>query len=192
MGEPLRDEELLAAYRAGDEDAASVLFERYYVRLIELIRRQMGWQLVDLDSSADVAQSALQSFFAQLQESQVQVNSGDDLWPLLVTITLNKVRNRVKFWGRQKRDPSRQLRLTEGLDPLEHGPSPEDTAVIKELIERLLGRFSERPRRHRIVQLLLEGFSVSEIASEVGTTERTIYNTRVAAAKILEQLLTPE
>ena len=31
------DQELLAAFRAGGEDAATELFQRYYARLIELV-----------------------------------------------------------------------------------------------------------------------------------------------------------
>jgi hypothetical protein len=37
--------------------------------------------------------------------------------------------------------------------------------------------------------LILEGQGVGQIAQQVGATERTVYNTRRAAAKILEQVL---
>ena len=47
--------------------------------------------------------------------------------------------------------------------------------------------FSER--RRQIIKLILEGHGVGEIAREVGTTERTVYSTRLAAGKILEQVL---
>ena len=36
------DQKLIAAYRQGDEAAATELLEKYYVRLLELIRRQLG------------------------------------------------------------------------------------------------------------------------------------------------------
>lgn len=190
VDELVPDDELLAAYRAGNEDAASALFERYYARLLKLIRQQMGWRLKEVDSSADVAQSALQSFFVQLKDGRIEVSAGKTLWPLLVTITLNKVRNRGKFWERQRRDPSRRVPLSQGSDPLVRGPTPEDAAVLQELIERLLAPFSGR--RRRIVQLILEGCSIGEIAEQVGTTERTIYSTRQAAAKILDRVLDSE
>ncbi len=181
------DQELVAAYRAGGEEAATALFERYYARLLELIRREQGWRLRQAEGSADIAQSALRSFFAQLRESPVELVGDDNLWPLLVTITLNKVRNRGKFWQRQRRDPSRQAPIEAGDDPLEQGPSPADAVVLKELIENLLAPFSDR--RRRTVEMILEGHTNRAIAKEVGTTERTIYNTRQAAAKILKALL---
>jgi len=185
--ETASDEKLIAAYRQGDEAAASALFERYYCRLLELIRRQFGWKLRQVDGSMDVAQSVLRSFFSQIRHNRVQIAPDDSLWPLLATIAINKVRNRGKFWQREKRDPERQVALAGGSDPLEQGPLPEDAAAVKELIERLLEPFSDR--RRRIIELILEGCPVGEIAKEVGSTERTVYNTRRAAAKILEQVL---
>jgi RNA polymerase sigma-70 factor (ECF subfamily) len=181
------DEKLIAAYRQGDQAAASELFERYYSRLLELIRRQFGWKLRQVEGSMDVAQSVLRSFFSQIRQNRVQIAPDDSLWPLLATIAINKVRNRGKFWQRDKRNPDREIPLAAGGDPLEQGPSPDDAAAIKELIDRLLEPFSER--RRRIIQLILEGSPVGEIAKEVGSTERTVYNTRRAAAKILEQVL---
>lgn len=187
MNSSAPDRDLIAAYREGDEAAASALFERYYARLLELIRRQFGWKLRQVDGSMDVAQSVLRSFFSQIRQNRVQIAPDDSLWPLLATIAINKVRNRGKYWQREKRDPDRQIALAAGSDPLEQGPSPDDAAVVKELIDRLLEPFSDR--RRRIIQLILEGSPVGQIAKEVGSTERTVYNTRRAAAKILEQVL---
>jgi RNA polymerase sigma factor (sigma-70 family) len=181
------DQKLIAAYRQGDEAAANELLEKYYVRLLELIRRQLGWKLRDLEGSADVAQSVFRSFFSQVRENRVQIAPDNSLWPLLVTIALNKVRNLGKYWQREKRDPGRQVRLDGQDDPLESGPSPQDVAAVKELVDRLLEPFS--PRRRRIIELILEGQGVGQIAQQVGATERTVYNTRRAAAKILEQVL---
>ena len=184
---PVPDQQLIAAYQRGDEAAASELFERYYIRLLDLIRGQLGWKLREVEGSTDVAQSVLRSFFCQIRQDKVEVTPDNSLWPLLATIALNKVRNRGKFWRRERRDPSRQTPLGAGPDPLESGPSPEDLATVKELVDQLLEPFSER--RRQIIKLILEGHGVSEIAREVGTTERTVYSTRLAAGKILEQVL---
>jgi RNA polymerase sigma-70 factor, ECF subfamily len=185
--ESLPDQQLIEAYRQGSQQAATELFERYYVRLLELLRRQLGWRLKEVESSSDVAQSVLRSLFSEIGEPGVQLGPNDSLWPLLVTISLNKVRNLGKFWQREKRDPTRQLPLDSANDPLEQGPSPQDAAAVKELVERLLEPFSER--RRKIIELILEGEPVGHIATQLGTTERTVYNTRRAAAKMLGQVM---
>ncbi len=187
MAESYTDEQLLAAYRAGDQEAATALFERYYKRLLDLIRRQSGWRLKQAEGSMDVAQSVLRSFFGQLRQERVAVGIDESLWPLLVTIALNKVRNRGKFWQRARRDPGRVQPLDVQHDPLETGPSPDDVAALGDLVERLLEPFSDR--RRRIIELILAGQPVRQIATDVGATERTVFNTRMAAAKILEQVL---
>jgi DNA-directed RNA polymerase specialized sigma24 family protein len=184
------DERLLAAYRAGQDEAATALFERYYQRLIELIRRQSGWRVKLAEGSTDVAQSVLRSFFEQIRSRPVEIGADDSLWPLLATITLNKIRNRGKFWQRKQRDPARRQALEAGADPLETGPSAEDAVVLEDLIEHLLEPFSER--RRRILEGILAGQPVNKIALEVGASERTVFNTRQAAAKILEQILAGE
>lgn len=190
MAEIQTDEQLLAAYRAGDEVAATTLFERYYQRLLGLIRRQSSWRLKQAEGSMDVAQSVLRSFFGQLRGERIEVMEDQSLWPLLVTIALNKVRNRGKFWQRARRDLARAQSLDGQRDPLETGPSPGDVAALSDLVERLLEPFSDR--RRRIIEQILAGHAVREIAAEVGATERTVFNTRVAAAKILEQVLAKE
>jgi len=184
--EGLGDEQLLAAYRGGDEAAAQVLFERYYVRLVRLARERSGALLRGVEESADVAQSVFESVFVRGRASQIEIGPRDSLWPLLVTITVNKIRNRVKYWTRQQRDRRREVPL-EGNDPLESGPLPEDATRLNELVEQLLEAFS--PRRRTIVEHLLQNVPIVEIARRVGTCERTVYKTRQAAMRILEELL---
>jgi RNA polymerase sigma-70 factor, ECF subfamily len=185
--QPTPDQQLIQAYRQGNQDAATELFERYYVRLLDLLRRQLRWRLKEVEGSSDVAQSVFRSFFSQIGGHTVEVGPNDSLWPLLVTIALNKVRNLGKYWQREKRDVTRNVPLDPGNDPLEQGPSPQDAAAVKELVDQLLAPFSAR--RRQIIELILQGEGVNQIASQVGTTQRTVYNTRRAAGKILEQVL---
>ncbi|MCA9265902.1 MAG: helix-turn-helix domain-containing protein [Planctomycetales bacterium] len=187
MGQAERDQELIEAFRRGEEAAATQLFRLYHDRIVELTRRNLSWQIRGLEGSSDIAQSALRSFFGQLEKKAIQVTAEDGIWPLLVTITLNKVRSRGRYWGQQKRDARRTSPLPDVLDPLETEPSPEDAAILGDLVDELLGSFSDR--RRRIIELFMQDYGTSEIAREVGTTERTVYNTRKAAAEILQRLM---
>ena len=134
--EPLGDEVLLEAYRRGDEQAAEVLFHRYYARLVGLARRQMGGILCPLEDSADVVQSVFRSVFERGRSDRIQFTAQNSLWPLLATITINKVRNRIKYHTRQRRDRRREVPL-EDRDPLETGPTAEDATRLQELIQEL-------------------------------------------------------
>ena len=163
-----------------------------HAQLIALIRRQAGWRIKAAEDSIDVAQSVLRSFFGQLRGQSVEAGAGDNFWPLLATIALNKIRNRGKFWQRECRDPTRvQSNHDESArvvcDPLERGPTPDDVVVLEEMVSLLLDGFTGR--RRQIVQLLLEGCGTGEIARSLGTSERTVYVTRQLAATHLKKLV---
>ncbi len=183
---PLTDERLLDAYRRGSEAAAEALFQRYYARLVSLARKQMGGMLCQVEDSADVALSVFRSVFIRGRGQQIELSLEDSLWPLMVTITVNKIRNRVKYWTRQRRDRRQQVSLQD-RDPLETGPTPEDAMRLQDLIEQLCEPFGGR--RRTIIDYLLQGLSVAEVARQTGVAERTVYKTRSAAREILEQML---
>ena len=180
------DDELMEALRRGDESAAEELFARYYPRLVALVRRQMGWKLREVEDSSDIAQSVLRSFFGRAADAGYVAKAEEGLWPLLVSITLNKIRNRAKSWDRMCRQSRRTVPLVEAGLP-QVGQLPEDAAILKELVERLLKTFPEK--RRKIVVCLLQGYGVGETANHVGVSNRTVYNTRQAAAELLKPML---
>ncbi len=186
MPDELADKNLIAAFRQGDGTAADRLFERYYDRLMQLARGQLGLRMRAVEESSDVVQSVLHSFFQRTRRGEIEIGEDESLWPLLVTVTLNKIRDKARYWKRQRRDVERDVALLDHHDPLERVPSPDDVAELKESISLMLAQFSER--RQRILQLILEDHSVKEIAAMVGSSERTVYNTRQAAAKALQVL----
>ena len=186
MPDDRADQELLSAYRAGDEQAAEVLFSRYYQRLVGQARKSLGISLARMEEPSDLAQSVFRSVFRRGREKKIHIEYGDNLWPLLATATVNKVRTRARYWQRQRRDVRRNVVLDEGLDPLEHGPTPEDVVATTELISQLLEQFS--PKRRAILELLLQGYRGREVADQVGVSERTVYSTRKAAEEVLRQL----
>jgi len=142
--------------------------------------------LCQVEDSADLALSVFRSVFIRGRGYTIELDTEDSLWPLLVTVALNKIRNHVKYWKRQQRDHSLQVPLQD-RDPLESGPTPEDTMQLQELIEQLCEPFGGR--RRAVIDHLLQGLSVAEVARQTGVAQRTVYKTRAAARQILEQIL---
>jgi RNA polymerase sigma factor (sigma-70 family) len=185
-----QDGVLMAAWVAGDQDAAADLFVRYYDRVTALARSQLGWHLRGVESSADLALSVFDSLFAKCPQPNATLEGHASLWPLLVIMTFNKARNRRKFYARQKRDRRREVEIAaETLAEL--GSSPDDQAMLQEAADQLVSSFNS-PRRQRIVRLLLEGHSASDIAHDLGTSKRTVYKTREAAINLLQTALRNE
>ena len=180
------DQQLIAALGKDQGAAAEQLFARYYQRLVGHVQRKMGARLKQSETASDVAQSVFRSVFGRGQQEQIALEEGSSLWPLLTTIALNKIRNRARYWGRERRDRSRQAPLTDATF-LQGDPTPADQAILEELVEQVLAAFPER--RQQILKLVLQGYSVGETAEQIGVSERTVYETRRKADEILRQYL---
>jgi DNA-directed RNA polymerase specialized sigma24 family protein len=61
------------------------------------------------------------------------------------------------------------------LEICDREPTPEEAAVLAEMIEELLKEFEGRPGD--ILLLLLADYPAGEISRRIGCTERTVYRT---------------
>lgn len=171
--------ELVERWRQGDESAADQLYNRFTGRLLTLAGRNLSGKLQSRLDPEDVVQSACRTFFRRARDGQFQLEDDVGVWKLLVTITLNKIRNQVAHHSTQKRNASSEVSLSHAPDAkefhikrLSRDPSPLEVMVfLDELsqLHRCLG-----PREQKILELRLEGYSQGEIAQRLGVNERTI------------------
>jgi DNA-directed RNA polymerase specialized sigma24 family protein len=173
-------DEIMAQLRCADDDAARAVFERFASRLIALARGRLGARLRRKVDPEDVVQSAFRSFFAA---GGYPVESWDNLWSLLVVITLRKVNRRVAYFRAACRDVDREAAAPGDAAPdweaLSGEPTPEAAAILAETVENLLARLKEWERS--IVTMTLEGYAPAEISAKIGRSERTVY-------RVLEQI----
>jgi RNA polymerase sigma-70 factor (ECF subfamily) len=86
------DEELMAAYAAGDKSAFHELFRRTAPMLLRVARRKLG-------EAAD-ADDAVQQTFLQVHRARDDFEPGMKWRPWIVTITLNLCRDALRRRGR--------------------------------------------------------------------------------------------
>jgi DNA-directed RNA polymerase specialized sigma24 family protein len=132
----------------------------------------------------DIALSAFDSFCGRVRRGQFpHLANRNDLWRLLVTITLRKVIDSVRHQTRQKRGGGfilGEAARGEG-DTVEAGmarlPSreltPDLAAESAEAYERLFAKLGNETLR-TVALLKLDGHSTEEIAAEMGTSSRTV------------------
>ncbi len=172
--------------KAGEETAATKLWNRCYARLTRVASqklREAAPRVVDED---DVVLSAFDTFFRRAQQGRFpHLHDRDELWQLLVTITERKALNQLRYQSRQKRDAAR-VRSESVLLP-RHGagqgggmdeiagpePTPEFAAIMAEQFDRLLHLLSDDELRH-IALLKLEGCSNAEIAARIDRSICTV------------------
>src|SRR6202022_1988105 len=104
-----RSGNLVARWRAGDQQAAAELFQRYADRLIALARSRLSARLARTVDPEDVVHSAYRSFFADPRAGRYDLERGGDLWRLLVAITLHKLYHQVDRSKAAKRNVDREV-----------------------------------------------------------------------------------
>jgi RNA polymerase sigma-70 factor (ECF subfamily) len=172
-------DELAARLRAGDPEAAQLLFQRYAGRLIGLARKHLDTVIRQKVDPEEVVQSAFKSFFPRLAGGKFELENWEGLWSLLVTITLRKCGKKVaRFFG-PSRDVRKEIPLPAGADEgpvnwqaVSGEPTPHEAATLAELVEVLMHGLGDRGRQ--VVELRLQGYTVPEISAQVGWTEHTV------------------
>jgi RNA polymerase sigma factor (sigma-70 family) len=125
------------------------------------------------------------SFCARQGRGEFELADRDELWRLLVTITLRKARNTARNHHRDRRDVARE-RTISGSDDQDSScpgwaleqmdtsaPSPAEAAVLNEALERRLESL-DNPQLRQIALWRLEGYSNREIADRLECTERSV------------------
>ena len=187
------DQSLLARVQAGSQGAAGALYQRYARRLLGLARAKTGADLAGRVEAEDIVQSVFGSFFRGAQAGGYAAPDGEELWNLLLVITLNKVRAK----GAHHRAAKRDVRKTVSGDALSadgFDPPADDTAAAALLglvVDEVLAAL---PEGHRpVVRLRIDGFEVADIAARTGRSKRTVervlqeFRGRMAAVYGLDQ-----
>jgi DNA-directed RNA polymerase specialized sigma24 family protein len=170
------------ALKAGDPQAAQVLWERYFARLVRLARQKLvaSRRLGADEDEEDAALSAFDSFCAGAARGRFPLlQDRDDLWKLLVVITLRKAgaqaqRRRAQKRGGQLLHPAVETDPDFLLDEIASAePSPELAALVAEEFDRLLQTLDD-PSLRQVALWKMEGFSSDEIADRLGCARRTV------------------
>jgi RNA polymerase sigma-70 factor (ECF subfamily) len=173
----MADDELIERCRAGDQDAARVLFDSYVERLLPLARRRISQRLASRVDAEDIVQSVFRTFFARLKDDQFEINSQDDLFRLLVRITVHKTLRQIAHHRAAKRNPGQEMGQSDSaheqlLQLLTSEPTPEATVSFLDQLEHFMQQMPDSDRK--ILELRMEGYSTDEIAQKTGSYDRKI------------------
>ncbi|MDB5312595.1 MAG: prkC 23 [Gemmataceae bacterium] len=178
MSDPRSDDlELVSALRAGSESAARELFDKYCEQLMKLARRRIGQKMTSRVDPEDVLQSAFRSFFVRVKNDEFSFEAEDDLFKLLVRITVHKTLRQIAFHRAAKRDPAREtgqgrvgedvLGFIASADP----PAEVEVALIDEF-EKFVAQLP--PLDRQVLELRFQGYTPVEIAETLGTYDRKV------------------
>ena len=183
----------LGDLRGGDLDAAQPLWERYFSRLVILARAKLVSRRhtrAEADEE-DAALSAFNSFCAGVADGKFpQLVDREDLWRILMTITVRKAYAQMQRQKRLKRGGGKVVEEAALRAPGSDGrfdassaaglemiagnePTPEFAAIVAEEYRRLLDGLEDEGLRQVAIRRM-EGYTCDEIAAELGCARRTV------------------
>ena len=167
------------------ELAARLVWGRYLKELLVLARDHLSARIRSREDEEDVLQSMYKSFCIRQRRGDFDLANRDELWNLLVRITLRKARNTANRHLQGRRDVRREdpeaaadcsgADLPETiLDQIDaDGPTPAEAALLNEALERRFQMLND-PTLRQIAQWKLEGYTNPEIAERLACTLRTV------------------
>ncbi len=181
------DQELLHRFRAGDQQAATELYQRYGERLRALARTRTSPLLTSLIDADDIVQSVFRRFFEKVSSGCYEVPAGEELWKLFLVIALNKIRDAGAFHQAARRD----VRLCQHSATLDQQlPDPRRTetdSALHLVIDEFMGTLPEVSRH--MMEMRIAGYEVAEIAEKTGRSRRTVERLLQELRKKLREVL---
>ncbi len=171
--------------RNSDDSAALRIWNHFSLRLLELARTRLAPKTKRAYDEEDAVQSMFRSVCLGFAGGRFpDLQDRDSLWRLMLVITCQKISNRHRFDHQQRRDV--RLTLTDSVfynadsiavtaesNLVSTEPAPEFVAEFVETCEKLFAEFDD-PVLEKITTLRMEGFSDSEIATQLDCSRRTV------------------
>lgn len=173
------DAALLAAYAAGDADAARTLVEAHAPRALALARRMLGAQ-AEAEEVAQEAMLRLWKIAPDWRAGEAQIST----W--LYRVTSNLCTDRLR--------KTRTQPLPEGHDPPDESPSVAAQMMTGARADALEAALRDLPDRQRLALILrhLEERSNPEIAEIMDLTVDAVESLQARGRRKLTQLLSPQ
>jgi RNA polymerase sigma factor (sigma-70 family) len=169
--------QLMARVRAGNEEAARELFDRYSGHISRVVRRRLHRRLRTQYDTLDFLQAVWASFFAAPFEDY-KFEQPKDLVGFLARMAYNKVVDATRRrFGTVKHSINGEVRFEEGRGAsAEHvpvrQPTPSQLVMAEERWEQLVRGLT--PPFRRVLELLRKGYTHKKIAHEVGLHPKMI------------------
>lgn len=185
------DQELMLAYRDGDEEAFTLLFERFELRIFNYFLRHIG--------SRSLAEDLLQNTFLKLHRSRKSYQPSAAFSTWIFTIASNLLKDAARVEKRREGivelEEARE-RIATGSSPLEplsmpRQQNPEVETGQREIADYVRQAVQSLPLDQREVIILAkyEGFKYEEIAEILNLTPGALKVKAHRAMKTLERVL---
>lgn len=181
-----RDSESFEQARRGDHHALERLVESYLPQLHAFVRVRLGGRVRARESSMDIVQSACRELLAD--PSCRNFRSEERFRGWLFTTALNKLREKFRFHGRERRHPDREHEIdADDLLPAADLLTPSVDAIGRETALALDDAMQALSEEHRevITMARIAQLPHAVIAELLGRSEEAVRQLLVRALRRL-------
>ena len=170
---------ILTNAQQGDSIAETTVYREFVDKLVRVASNRISARFRAKIAPEEIVQSVFASFFHRHRKNEFQFENWNELWSLLLRITVCKCSDRIAEFRTKKRDIQRELaaRTENDSDPTDFvrspEPSAEEIAIFEDSLDQLFDLLSEQ--QQQVVSLRLQGMSNLEISQLIGRTERSVY-----------------
>lgn len=180
--------------KSGDDRAFAFLWEQFFHRMVDVARKKIPSRLrVDRDEE-DVALSAFKSFCLGFQAGRFRkTDSVESLWPLLVTLTINKANDHLRRSLRKKRSIGDGRIMDDAIDVDNIAGvdfAPELQLAADEVLDQVVSLMESTQDDDLVAIILsaLQGNSTQEIAESMNCSVRTVQRKLKTIHRLWESL----
>jgi len=165
----------------GDSAAANRIWQHYFERLVQSVRRRLLGQNRAISDEEDIVLSVFDSFYAAAEKGRFpDLSDRDDLWRLLLRMSARKVIDKRRHDLRQRRGGDVEICSLDDrgdaeniIEAIGDEPSPEMVLMMNESVEQFFSHLGVGHLRD-LAGAKLEGYSNAELAQRLQCSERTI------------------
>ncbi|MBN2010116.1 RNA polymerase sigma factor [candidate division KSB1 bacterium] len=177
----MTDEQLIQAYKSGDEDAFRTLIKRHEPRVAATVIGMLG----NCPEADDVGQETFIRFHNSLDQFRGQASVGTYITRIAINLSLNELKRRRKrqflFFSKSKDDDEETL--VDETGGIEYDDEKE---IVRKAIQDLEPDF-----RAVVVLRMMEGYSTKETADMLNVPLGTVLSRLARAQKKLKAVLMP-
>jgi DNA-directed RNA polymerase specialized sigma24 family protein len=181
-------EQLTGAASPGDRSAAAQsLWQHYFAQLVRLARDRLWGAPRQAADEEDVALSAFKSFCCAVDRGRFpRLDDRDDLWQVLVLITVRKAADLANRERRRQPAGGSQLERNAFDDVIAREPDPALAAELAEQYRRLLDALGDGVLR-AVAQAKMEGLTNEEIQMRLNLNRSAVERKLRLIRSILER-----
>ena len=164
----------------GDSAAANRIWQHYFERLVQSVRRRLLGQNRAVTDKEDIVLSVFDSFYAAAEKGRSpDLSDREDLWQLLLRMSARKVIDKRRHDLRQRRGGDVEICSLDDhgdnesiIEAIGDEPSPEMVLMMNESVEQFFSHLGVGHLRD-LAGAKLEGYSNAELAQRLQCSERT-------------------